>query len=75
MTKLYTLYATPGATADFVMKAPLRIIEEYLGRQVPRLFVAGECSFTIPHSTVELVTPQRVGHWMVVEVTDEETSE
>lgn len=61
-TKLYTLFATPDQTADFVMVASLRTIEQYLGAQVPRTFAAGESAFTLD--------PERIGkagNWLVAE--------
>jgi hypothetical protein len=67
--KLYTLYATPGQTADFVMVASLSTIIEYLQSPHPSRGMqdiiqpregAGECALSISAGA------GRIGYWMIV---------
>lgn len=66
MTKLYTLFATPGTAADFVMVAPLPLIVEYLGSRLlgsrrGSLDRVGELTLVIDADSVT----GKPGRWLV----------
>lgn len=74
-TRMYALFATPGAKPDLVMVASFKTIEEYLGGQVPRLMDStGRVRFMVNYQTMDTPPSIKVDHWMLVEAPNDAPS-
>lgn len=71
-TQLYNLFDyAESLHPTYVLTASLRIVEEYLGAQVPRTFRKGRVVFTVNHmASTDIPRHLRVGTWLVVEHND-----